>query len=66
MHEAYSFYCKIHFVFQNQEQIYFQMFFIHLNDNTLKTLLIQILVTKMIFLGNWVVYIFFPLPVGKI
>ena len=42
------------------------MFVIHLNDTTLKTLLLQILITKMIFLGNKVVYIFFPLLVGKI
>ena len=45
MNEEYSLYCKIHFVYQNEEKIDFQMFVIHLNGTTLRTLLLQILVT---------------------
>ena len=49
MNVAYSFYSKIYLVFQNQEKKDFQMFFIHLNGQNLKTLLLQILVITMIF-----------------
>ena len=38
----------------------------HQNDTTLKTLLLQILVTKMIFSRKFGGIHFFPLPVGKI
>ena len=37
-----------------------------LNCQTLKTLFLKILLIKMISQENWVVYIFYPLPVGKI
>ena len=40
---------KHNFVYQTQEKIDLQMFVIHLNGATLKTLLLPILVTKMIF-----------------
>ena len=50
MNEAYSFYCKIHVVFQNQKKIYFSMLVIHLNRQTLIKKILQILVFKMIFL----------------
>ena len=40
---------KHNFVYQTQEKNDFQMFVIHLNGATLKTLLLPILVTKMIF-----------------
>ena len=36
-----------------------------LNCQTLKTLFLQILLFKMIFQENWVLYIFSALPVGK-
>ena len=49
MKVAYSFHSKIHFVFQIQENIDFQMFLIHINGQNLKTLLLQILVIKMTF-----------------
>ena len=38
MNVAYCFYSKIHVVFQNQKKIDFQMFVIHFNRQTLKTL----------------------------
>ena len=41
------------------------MFVIHLNDQNLKILLLQILLIKMI-LFYWVAYLFSLLPVGKI
>ena len=47
MNIAYSFYSKIHFVGQNQEKTDFPMFVIHLNDQNLKTLLLQILIIKL-------------------
>ena len=49
IHEAYSFYCEINLVFQNHEKMDFKILFIHLNGTTLKTLLLQILITKIIF-----------------
>ena len=54
MNEAYSFYCY----FFNQEKFDFQMFVIHLNGTTLKTLLLKTLVTRIIFLTNQVIYPF--------
>ena len=52
MNVVYSFSCKTNFLFQNQAKIYFQIFVIHLNDTTLKTLLVQILVTKIVLLSK--------------
>ena len=66
MNVAYSFHSKIYLVFQNQENIDFQMFVIHLNGQNLKTLLLQILVIKMIFTRQLGAINFFTLPVGKI
>ena len=43
------YYCKVHFVSQNQENIDFQMLVIYLNSKTLKKLLLQSLVAKAIF-----------------
>ena len=49
MNAAYSFHCQIHVAFQNQKKINFQMFVINLNRQTVKSLFLQILVTKIIF-----------------
>ena len=40
------------YFFQSQEKIDFKMFAIRLDGKTLKTLLLQILVTKMFFEAN--------------
>ena len=54
------------FFFKIKRKLVFLMFVIHLNDTTLKTLLLQILVTKMIFSRKLGGVPFFPLSVGKI
>ena len=62
MNVTYPFYCVV----QNQENIGVQMFVIYFNGKTLKTHLLQILVTKMIFSRKFGGIYFFPLPVAKI
>ena len=53
MNEAYFFfYCKITLVVQNQEKNDFQMFVIHLNGATLKTLLLQTLIILLYTCGR--------------
>ena len=49
MHEAYSFYCEIHLSLKIKRKLVFDVSVIHLNDTTLKTLLLQILITKKKF-----------------
>ena len=49
MNEAHSCFCKFNFVYQNQEKINCQMFVIHIDGTNLKTVLLQILETNMIF-----------------
>ena len=45
----YPLYCYIHFVVQSEENIYFKMFVIYFNGKTLKTRLLQVLLTTIIF-----------------
>ena len=66
MNGAYYFYCEMNFLFHNKEKIDFQIFVIYINDTTIKTLLLKILVTNMIFSGKIGDNHFPPLYVGKI
>ena len=61
MKAAYSFFCKIHVVCQNQKKISFQIFVIHLNRQTLKSFFLQIIVAKTIFFNGIELYTFFLL-----
>ena len=65
MNVAYYLYSKIYLVYQNQEKIYFQMFVIHLNGMTLKTLLIQTLGTNIMFSRKLGGMHFFPSTCGR-